>query len=721
MRSSKSFLQTTLLCGFSIYLTSCTPPSPQKQVNEKNQEGTPVKETTKETKNEKSRLLDIAPITFSNLSFAAELPHQRERHIQIKVCLRTASDRGPLRHEEIETINLSGKKQLHTTNEEGCAFVDQILKSNPFAQECWSRKEILISHPSSDFSQSVPVHFNAWSPSLPLVDGRHLKGDQKLEGCMKENSRIILSGYSFDKLEILYRLDPQLNLELLKKGILRIPAKLRRASFTDASGFVEENLPPGSYDLKLAVVDQDYDFNQKPESDSQQAKIYYVLEKTVQVDGNSMVNEEVEIGTRQLKSLGTTNLLIAELHPRNEAFTISPSFRASIQLTTENESASFQTSGLGQIHRLQKAHESFKAMLRLNDSLSERLQTFAKANDLELAIGKDQNLTAFRKGQTNSLDISKGFSDQDKKDLCKFWFNDLMLRPLKNKDHGALIQVGPFSLLTTECHRLAHQDIHTVFDIEKKYFLKNPELLKAEPDLLPIRSLSMSSSVSVGSSKSESSSQSWSWNLNMGLKLPEIFGLSLFSAGTGASYSVTKSFAENSSKGKDSSASTSIQLTIESLTTEIAAPEFMECLSVRLNQNLFLEKESGFWTSGNPWINQFHPKLTAEERLKSIRQGILLCEDRKEKTATFTEKFYLINQSIPQGYLIDRNNEKNRPFSLLIRGESEYLKLLSLISDPSNLSESIQQELAPLKKSSDPKMLYFLKGTKAEPGVISRW
>jgi|GEM_PF-6203596 len=672
---------------------------------------------------EKARLLEIAPISFSNISFKALAPHERERHIQLKICLRMAWDRSPLRHQEIQTINFSGKKQIHTTNEEGCAFVDEILKSNPFANECWTKKEILISHPGSEFSQAVPLHFNAWSPSLPLMDGRYLKGDEKLQGCVKEDSKIILSGYSFDKLEILYRMDPMLNLELLKKGILRIPAKLRRASFTDASGFTEEDLPPGTYDLKLAVVDQYYNFTeQKPESDAtQQEKIFYVLEKAIQIDSSSMINEEVEIGTRQLKSLGATNLLIVELHPRNGASTISPSFRASIQLTTESEAGSFQTLGIGEFQRLQKSHELYKPQKGLKDSLSERIQNFAKLNQLKLSMGQDMDLIPFRKGQSQRLNISKGFSDQDKKDLCLFWFNDLLLRPLEQKDHGALRKVGSFSLLTTECHRLAYQDIHSVFDIEKKYFLKNSQLVKAEPDLLPIRSLSISSSVSVGNSKSESTSQSWSWGLNLGLNLPEVFGLSFLSAGTGASYSVTRSFAESTSKGTDASASTAIQLTIESLIANISAPEYTECLSIRLNQNLFLEKERGFWTTNNPWTSQLHPKLSNEERLKSIQQGILICENTKSDPIEFKEKFYLINQALPQGYLIDRTSEKNRPFSLLIRGESEYLKLLSLISDPSHLSDSIQQELAPLKKSSDPKILYFLKGTKAEPGVLSRW
>ncbi|MFN7728481.1 MAG: hypothetical protein ACK5P7_04940 [Bdellovibrio sp.] len=713
-----------------------------------------------------TQALEIRPLSISTISFEQSGGVNRKRNLQIQSCLRSGWDRAPVRLAELEIQTLSGEKKRVMTNDEGCFIVDDQVSFNYYAQECWKSGSVQISHKNTNFTQKIDLHYNPWMQGDAFRDARFLDASAKVLRCAQGQAEIMLSSFYFSKQQFHYKIDPYLNLEIQKQGPFNAGLKLKRPSLSDPSGFTEEFLPPGLYGVRLAVVDQFLrDFDQA------ENKVFYVMEKVLPVRANSQISEEIQLATKNIKALGNTNQLIIEVLPlkanAGELLAQNPqiafvdlidktsnlkiaSFRAPLNFSNGNDAGTFtmiddpDTGSL--VTKLKEQLTQDEKALAARSELSANTKNFASSNKLTLINLNDEAATAgFRQAlaqplkfanprvrmnertQISTADLKKtldtGIGDQLKVNLCAYWFNDFWLRPLPNKTHGVLAAAPSSSsfILTSECHRLAQQNLRSVFDVETKYFVKNPRLLSVSENSTPFRDFSISQSFSLNKGHSDSVSQSWNWNVGLGLDLLKISSLP-FSASTGAGYSVSKSSSVSEGQGTSVSYSGSIGVLIETLKLNLEIPEYEKCLVIKLNPNLFVKKEDGFFSSGNPWVKSFHPKLSAEEMEHYARAGYLICDGQnRQETLKTSESFYVINQRVSGGQIIDDSTETSRPFFVTMRGDLDLIRFLSYLHGSQSIPTSFESEFQRSQMlGTDASQAVFIRGVKSAPGVLTR-
>ena len=241
------------------------------------------------------------------------------------------------------------------------------------------------------------------------------------------------------------------------------------------------------------------------------------------------------------------------------------------------------------------------------------------------------------------------------------------------------------------------------------------------------RELSIAQSFTLANVQENSLTRSWSWDVSAGLKLPEIPGLSFFSASTGVHYQVAKATAVAQSLSSAISVTGSVSLIVETLKLNLAAPEFEKCLLVKLNPKLFISKPDGWITSGrSPYVAAMNPRLSSEEKEHYARSGYLICDGqtRREKLHV-TENYYVLNQKLPNGQILDNASEVNRPFFVSIRGENDFVSFLSDLSDSQQIPNAFTGEYQRSQMVDDSTTGIFLRGVRNVPGVITaparRW
>lgn len=717
--------------------------------------------------------IEVRKLSFQTVSFDEPRGTLRRKNLNIQACLRSGLDRRGIRWNKFEITKLNGESVTVKSDDEGCLNWDDSVSFDLTGQECWLSKSVRIQNKPFGVNESIGVHYNPWSQDGAFRDARFIAKDSTELKCATGKSSLIVTRYDFDKLNFSYAIDDLLNLEVRKHGPLKISLRMRRPSLSDPSGFVEESAPPGWYLVRWAVVD-----SFATNYDNLKDQVYSVHEAILPVNGNSVIQEDVTLATKNIRAMGNTNQFLIEVLPlKPDAMTelkknpnlkksslVDASsnlqiatYRAPLMMANNMEGGNFiklstaaQGSQLESI--IQKYHvEEAAKQKALKDQATP--QSFAKSQGLihvplttpaqtqgltaaltEPLIFKDINIkpSARRTFQLSDLKeiINQGFTEKASNALCSYWFGDFWQRSIPGYQHGiganSQLSQAQNNLVTMECSRRVRQNPHLVFDLEKKIFPKNPKLSSQKAKGF-FRDYSVSHSWGISRSLSDTFTKSWAWDVSAGIKLPEIPGLSFFSASTGVRYGVSKTNSDSVSKGTGTNYNSGITLTVETLETEIVAEDYEQCAVLRLNPNIFITQTNSTLfglidTKGhNPFVMAFHPRLKAQERAHFAKSGLLICDGttRGERFSS-KETYYVLNQKMPNGQALDTTSEDSRPFYINLRGEQDLVRFLSFLHNSAEAPTSFEPEFHHSLLLKEPATSAFLRGSPVEPGIMSR-
>jgi hypothetical protein len=98
-----------------------------------------------------------------------------------------------------------------------------------------------------------------------------------------------------------------------------------------------------------------------------------------------------------------------------------------------------------------------------------------------------------------------------------------------------------------------------------------------------------------------------------------------------------------------------------------------KCFVIRLSPSVYVDAK----TSLPRILNQ---KLTAEEKVKALTKGVMLCQGEARKVGMdFVENYFVINQKTPSTLLVNANSDLARPFFVNVRGVRDFNGMMSFL------------------------------------------
>ena len=138
-----------------------------------------------------------------------------------------------------------------------------------------------------------------------------------------------------------------------------------------------------------------------------------------------------------------------------------------------------------------------------------------------------------------------------------------------------------------------------------------------------------------------------------------------------------------------------------------------------MNPALFLTHKNflGF-TENSAYVTSMNPRLSNEEKSHYARSGYMLCDERPAKFTT-TETYYVMNQKVSPGQLLDNMTDQNRPLFMVIRGEHDFVNFMSSLHESAGFPEGFADDYQTTMLMTDPTIPLFLRGWPNSPGVIT--
>jgi hypothetical protein len=634
--------------------------------------------------------VQIAPLEFSNVGFKSSKSLQREKVFAVTACLSTPIDGKPLRAQIFEVHKTNGQQESLRSNEKGCITWEDSVRFDYLQPECWMNKQARLQNKSFEMDQTLLIQMNPWSEGTSsLRDIRHV-GRQELM-CAQGKSKIVLFRYDFDKKVHHFPVDSYLNIKVQKEGIMKLQARVKRPSLTDASGFEDAALPPGRYLLRWAIAD----IAVKDPLTSPK-HVYQVEEKWVNIDASGTFTENITLESADLKSIGNTSSLFLELLPENENPNLAVNtFRGPLVLANTFEGAGLEVFSEGTPSTIQQLKTVFQKSQKEQQDLNARLalkETLAQNENLQLLNLADENSTlAFRKSlvsktawsgsehpaltreavATNDLQdwLAKGqLTVLLARQLCDHWFYDQLRRPQASLAGKSFLgsETVTARQLSAQCRREVAKDPARFFDIHYRYFLKNAR--KTKDVSTEIRDVSFNHAFSLSQAHDESVSWTWSADVSGGFSTSK--WMSPFSIAGGFRYQVSKATSDRTSSANSATIQSGESLMLEKLNLLIQAEGSEKCAVIRLNLDNLLQE-------GSPLKSAWPKNLSKEAASRELTRGILVCQGTiQERPLQFTESFFILNQRSNSAQVIDTSSDLGRPLFMAVRGVHDFRRMM---------------------------------------------
>ncbi|GIL18650.1 MAG: hypothetical protein BroJett040_24010 [Oligoflexia bacterium] len=678
-----------------------------------------------------SARIEILPLNIRHVRFTNGKTIEKDRVLNIEICLRNGMDHNQIRAHDLKINRIQGDQVSIRTNDLGCANWDDLVTFNQFAPECWISKTIQVEIASLSLNQKLDLQINPWAQNESFArDLRFTKQGAELKTCTDGKPELLVNRYDFDKLDYHYDIDPGLFLTVKKRGIFKVSMRLKRPSLTDPSGFSEENAPVGQYLLKYAVVDMAiHDYTKAS------GHIYAAGEKVVTVHGNSTLSEELTLATKNIKAIGNTNQLIFEISPLSSGSLLSTStFRAPLTMANNMEGGNVEI--LKQEGITDKLIQQFAIDEKNNLLQNEKLMSkslLAQENNLDIInLNNPLEINPLLDGLTNptawrnsfslmkptevplsSLSdwVNKGITTKElSQKFCDYWIQHRLQKPLPGKPYGLLSYHGvEASFLVSECRRLTKEEPRKFFDLEFRYFVKNTKLVGVADG--HIRDFMINQAFSLSKGYSINHSKAWAWDISAGLKLPEIPLLPIFSASSGVRYNVTRAETDSSSWGNSMSFTSGVNMTVETISLKMQAPQYEKCAVIKLNPHLYI---------GNTrLVRALDRRLGKEEINAQLRRGLMICQGEVQNQAiNFTENYYVLNQKTNPTQMLDNAADANRPFFMTLRGRADYISFINYLQRQFDVPQSFEVDYQQSHLLYDPTQAAFARGIRSYPGQI---
>ena len=699
----------------------------------------------------------FSQIEFHDVGFKGQRTVDREREFDSKICLKMGLDQRAVRGQKFDITKLNGETISVTSQEDGCLNWRDSLKFNIYASECWSSRAVQIRNSDLGVNETVKISVNPWSTKEIFAKDARFTDNTK-DQCSTGASELLTSHYDFDKLSFGYSIDEALNLEVKKRGNLRLALKLKRPSFTEASGFSEEPVPNGPYLLRIAIVDMGITDYSKANG-----HILMTREMIANVRGNSTIAEEVEFSAKDLRAMGNTSQILFEILPlRIDAaiqveknpgtpletlidpkMQIIPiTFRGSIILANNNSGENLvpiDDSGHSIIAGLVRQFHADQAANNARLQRAVSTPQYAKEHNLIfLSLDQENQSLGFRNALANPLQfrvrenffkptvappftteairkmIDQGLDDQTRLRLCQYWFYDFWRRPLPIKGASVLSPTNNLTDngLARKCHMRLNENQQSVFDVETKYFPKNAKAVGVQDGSF-FRDLTINRSFSLAHSYTTSKNQSWSYSLGVGLRF-RIPGIDWIGASAGADYHVSTGTSDAQSQDNSVSYGAGVTVQVETLKLKIVAPEYEKCLVIKLNPNIFTPTEN---SRGMQPV--FDEKLSDDEKAYYMQTGYMICDSPRHEKFETVESYYILNQPRFGAQIMDVGASSSRAFFMALRGQSDFVRFMSYLHESEELPKSFEPEFQRALIAKDPLPAVFMRGFPTSPGVIT--
>lgn len=624
--------------------------------------------------------LEIDKLDIRFFKIGSETTTDRQVFFNVKACIKSNLDKRPIRDENFSVQAITGTAVTLKSNQEGCVSWDDSIWHKVFGKERFIKKSVVIANTAFNLNQKIDVIINPWDSGSNFArDQRFVEDFNSLSANpSNESPKILIDNYGFSVVNYKYEINKNLDLTVVKNGILNLSAKVVNHSSLSSGREGVDPLRDGNYLLKWAVVT--LDGNEKVDS------VISSGEKAVTTFGGDL-KTDISFKVTAFDKLNTRARLVVAI------YTIKETKNKNGKVEIDRNSGLEATPYVGTIV-LNRDDEAQK-MLRVDNNLGlgkgdifDRLSAIGGANSSAVAMEKvlaSQNLKKINLANekesrflTDGLEVTpavlsglakKGkLSSELATSFCSFWFNDNFKR-LSQTNKSVLIDEMTIQRLTQTCMANVRKDPSRFFRTEKKLVVKKVGNIKYLAGTST--NFSVGNSFSVSKSDSTSKSSSWSWSNSVGLGF-EFFDI--FKIGTSGSYSISSTKSNTNSIGSSSSISSSTYLALQASTFNIELTAYEECTSIKLAPELFVAGKGVL-------SNIFNSSMRTSEIAKVASSGFFLCTGVDNTTPVVKkENYYLVSQDMgTKGGEQDSFSAENQPFFMTFRGQKDLADFMTMI------------------------------------------
>ena len=658
--------------------------------------------------------VEIEKLDVRFFKIGSENTTDRQVFFNIRACLKSNLDGRALRDETVSVKGVSPREQMILkTNQDGCVSWDDSVWHKVFAAERFMKKSITIVHQGFNLNKSIEILINPWDSGSNFARDARFANDMGSLALnpSSENSKITFDNYSFSVNNYSYEINKNLDLTMIKKGVLALSAKVVNHSSLSEGRMSNQSLRDGQYLLKWAVVSVDQ--NEKAES------LISSGQKAVNVFGGDL-KTELAIKVQAFDKLNIRSKLVFALYTVKESKNKNSSVEidrssgleasahmASIILNNDQDSQKAMridnNLGLGK----GDLFERLASLESASGGVKETTQKALSAQNLKLINLSNEKETLFiRDGLANPnkfnvltnhpsyfheadqkpalpsaslVELAKSgkLSSDLSRSLCQFWFNDYFRRLKKESASGVLVN-GMNNSMAQMCSA-------NFFVIEKKLLINKVGDVKYLGGTSS--NMSVGSSFNISNTQSNTKTQSWSWSASAGLSY-DLFDI--VKLGTNVSYSLSSAKSTSNSSSTSGQVNASSYLTLQNSSFSIEIESYEECSAVRLNPTLFMGANARF-------KKIWHQSLKPEEIAKAATGGFFLCTGVANNNPIIKkENYYLVMKDLNSSRgEQDTYAAENQQFFMTFRGQRDLSRLIDFIQGQvkTNSNNSVDQNL----------------------------
>lgn len=648
--------------------------------------------------------LEIEKLDIRFFKIGSETTTDRQVFYNVKACIKSNLDKRPIRDEVFSVQTSAGKNVVSLkSSQEGCISWDDSIWHKVFGNERFIKRTVVIAHSGFNLNKKIEVIINPWDSGSNFGrDERFVEDFNSVNiNPSSENARIHIDNYNFAVVNYKYEINKNLDLTLIKNGILSLSAKVVNHSSLSYGRNAHEFLRDGKYMLKWAVVTLDE--NDKADS------VISTGEKVVTTFGGDL-KTDVSFKVSAFEKLNIRSRLVVALYTikepktknakieidRNSGLEATPYIgtiilnrdeegqkmmkvednlglgkgdiftRLSI-LGTGNSNASLAMEKVLASHNMKKVNlASEKDSLFLRDGLANPLKYHTLAKNPAYYHAAEQKpavsatiLASFAKTGKLNPELAVQF--------CSFWFNDYFRRQSVTNKTVVLDDMTTQRLVTT-CVTNVRRDPSRFFKTDKKLVVKKIGNVKYAGGTTT--NFSVGNSFSVAKADATSKTQTWSWTNSVGLSF-ELFDI--FKLNSTGSYAIASAHSKTDTTSSTAVVNASTYMFMQTSTFNVELSSYEECSSIRLSPELF--------SSRSLLGSVFSNSMKAQEVARVATSGLFLCTG-VDNTAPVVKKesYYLVSQDMgSKGGEQDSYSRENQQLFMTFRGQKDLSSFLSII------------------------------------------
>lgn len=648
--------------------------------------------------------LEIDKLDIRFFKIGSETTTDRQVFYNVKACIKSNLDKRPIRDEVFSVQTTAGKNVVSLkSSQEGCISWDDSVWHKVFGNERFLKKSVNIAHSGFNLNKKIEIIINPWDSGANFGrDERFVEDFNSVNiNPSSANAQIHFDNYNFSVVNYKYEINKNLDLAIIKNGILALSAKVVNHSSLSYGRNSHEFLRDGKYLLKWAVVTLDE--NEKADS------VISTGEKVVTTFGGDL-KTDVSFKVSAFEKLNIRSRLVVAL------YTIKEPKTKNAKIEIDRNSGLDATPYIGTI--ILNRDEEGQKMMKIEDNLglgkgdvftklsalgsgnsnaalaTEKVMASHNMKKVNLANEKDSLF--LRDGLANPLKyntlmknpayyhaaeqkpavssaVLSGFAKSGKLNpelavqFCSFWFNDYFRRQATTNKSVVLDDMTTQRMIQS-CVATVRRDPSRFFKTDKKLVVKKIGNVKYAGGTTT--NFSVGNSFSVAKADATSKTQTWSWTNSVGVSF-ELFDI--FKLNSTGSYAIASAHAKSDTTSSTAVVNASTYMFMQTSTFNVELTSYEECSSIRLAPELF--------SSRSVLGTVFTAKMKASEVAKVATSGLFLCTGI-DNTAPVVKKenYYLVSQDMgSKGGEQDSYSRENQQLFMTFRGQKDLSSFLSVI------------------------------------------